>query len=325
MNYPFWDVGIGYGYLMAAMAVIHVFVSHFAIGGGLYLVVTEARARRRNDQALLAYLPRLSKFFALLTLVTGAITGVGIWFVIGLLSPGATEVLIHNFVWMWGIEWTFFVVEIAAAILYYYGWERLSARNHLIIGWIYSIAAWLSLVVINGMVTFMLTPGEWLKTGDVWDGYFNPTYLGSLVFRSGICVMLAGLVAMVVASREKSLDNKSRITRYNAIWTLVGIVIMIPSFWLYWSEVPAEMLTAVRTMMPAPQAYFHLAIWLMGACAGLVIILGLIFSRRMHMVSALVLMACGLAFFGSFEWLREAVWEHPRPHLRGAGAPQFHF
>ena len=41
MIYPFWDVQTGYGVLMAIIAVVHVFISHFAIGGGLYLVVTE--------------------------------------------------------------------------------------------------------------------------------------------------------------------------------------------------------------------------------------------------------------------------------------------
>ena len=41
MNYPFWDTGIGYGMLMAAIAVVHVFVSHFAIGGGLLLCYFE--------------------------------------------------------------------------------------------------------------------------------------------------------------------------------------------------------------------------------------------------------------------------------------------
>ena len=117
MNYPFWDAGVGYGALMAAIAVVHVFISHFAIGGGLYLVVTEQLARRRGDAARLAYLERLTKIFVLVTLVLGALTGVGIWFVIGLLSPGATELLIHHFVWGWAIEWTFFVVEILAAIL----------------------------------------------------------------------------------------------------------------------------------------------------------------------------------------------------------------
>ena len=44
MNYPFWDVPIGYGVLMGVIAVLHVFISHFAIGGGLFLVVTEQRA-----------------------------------------------------------------------------------------------------------------------------------------------------------------------------------------------------------------------------------------------------------------------------------------
>ena len=164
MNYPFWDVPFGYGVLMAAIAVFHVFISHFAIGGGLYLVVTEQSARRRQDQATLEFLEKLSRFFALTTLVAGALTGVGIWFVIGLISPTATEALIHNYVWGWATEWTFFVVEITAALLYYYGWKRLSARAHLTLGWIYFVAAWLSLVIINGIITFMLTPGAWLAT-----------------------------------------------------------------------------------------------------------------------------------------------------------------
>ena len=115
MGYPFWDVDIGYGLLMATISVIHVFVSHFAIGGGLYLVMAETTARKKNDTLRLEFLQKLSKFFVLVTVVFGALTGVGIWFVIGLLNPAATELLIHNFVWGWAIEWTFFAVEIAAA------------------------------------------------------------------------------------------------------------------------------------------------------------------------------------------------------------------
>ena len=65
---------------MAAVAVIHVFVSHFAIGGGLYLVVAETLARRNQDKLKLDFLKGLSRFFILVTLVFGALTGVGIWF-----------------------------------------------------------------------------------------------------------------------------------------------------------------------------------------------------------------------------------------------------
>ena len=176
MNYPFWDPSISYGLLMAYIAILHVFISHFAIGGGLYLIAHEVIARKNNDQLTLNFLERLSKFFVLLTLVMGALTGVGIWFIIGLLNPAATEVLIHHFVWFWAIEWTFFITEILAAILYFYGWKKMSPKNHMIVGWIYFISAWMSLFVINGIVTFMLTPGDWLQTGNIWDAFFNPTF-----------------------------------------------------------------------------------------------------------------------------------------------------
>ena len=75
----------------------------------------------------------------------GALTGVGIWFTIALVQPEGTSTLIHTFVRIWALEWVFFAVEIAAAFVYYYGWERLDRRTHLTVGWIYFGAAWISL------------------------------------------------------------------------------------------------------------------------------------------------------------------------------------
>ena len=146
MNYPVWDVAFGAGLLIALVAILHVFVSHFAVGGGLFLVVTERKARRNNDTALLGWLKAHTKFFVLVTVVFGAISGVGIWFTIGLISPTATSDLIHIYVWGWAIEWVFFFLEITAALLYLYGWDKLEPRLHQWYGWIYFIAAYLSLV-----------------------------------------------------------------------------------------------------------------------------------------------------------------------------------
>jgi len=57
MNYPVWEVPIlGGGMLIGAIAILHVFVAHFAVGGGLYLVLTERRAYRTADEGLLHYL-----------------------------------------------------------------------------------------------------------------------------------------------------------------------------------------------------------------------------------------------------------------------------
>ncbi len=307
MNYPFWDAGPGYGLLMSAIAVVHVFVSHFAIGGGLYLVVHEQLARRRGDTLRLEFLERLSKFFVLVTLVFGALTGVGIWFVIGLLSPAATELLIHHFVWGWAIEWTFFVVEILAAILYFYGWRRLAPRAHLTLGWIYFAAAFLSLVVINGILAFMLTPGKWLASGDFWDGFFNPTYWPMLVLRTGVCGMLAGLYALLVAARLPASDAKRTLARINSLWALGGLGVAMAGFGWYQGALPAALLATARQSMPWVMLWQARVGLLAIVLAAAIVLLGIVAGRRLHLAGAALLMALGFAWFGSYEFLRESI------------------
>lgn len=307
MNYPFWDVDIGYGWLMAIIAVVHVYVSHFAIGGGLYLVLTEIWARRSGDSARLEFLQKLSKFFVMVTVVFGALTGVGIWFIIGLLNPAATEVLIHQFVWGWATEWTFFLIEITAAILYLYGWKTMSPRNHMILGWAYFAAAWLSLAIINGILSFMLTPGDWLQTGNVWDGFFNPTYWSSTIFRTGICIMVAGVFSLLVAAWMKTDKVKAVLVRYNAAWAVVGLAVMIPSYYWFFETIPESIRTAVSAMMPTVTARISEGWWIGTILAALVIVFGLAIPRAYHGVIGVVVLILGLAWFGEFEWMREAM------------------
>ena len=45
MNFPIWELPAS-GLLIAGVAIIHVFISHFAVGGGLFLVLAERKARR---------------------------------------------------------------------------------------------------------------------------------------------------------------------------------------------------------------------------------------------------------------------------------------
>jgi mono/diheme cytochrome c family protein len=249
VNYPVWQLGIPGGLLIAFIAVIHVFVSHFAVGGGAYLVLAERKAYRENDPALLAYVREHSKFFALLTVVFGAVTGVGIWITIGLVSPEATSSLIHTFVWGWAIEWVFFFVEIAAILIYAYNWDKLDKATHLKIGWIYFVAAWMSLAIINGILTYMLTPGTWLLTKQFWDGFFNPTYWPSLVLRTLFAMALAGVFGLFTAT---DLDGavRDKTLRWAGRWLLIGMVltplagiwyaIKLPGFSKqYLAEIPA--------------------------------------------------------------------------------------
>ena len=67
MNYPVWELYFsGGGFLMVLIAVVHVYVAHFAVGGGLFLVLTEMKAYRENNGDVLAYVKSHTRFLSLI-------------------------------------------------------------------------------------------------------------------------------------------------------------------------------------------------------------------------------------------------------------------
>jgi mono/diheme cytochrome c family protein len=306
MNFPVWDVSFGAGLLIALVAILHVFVSHFAVGGGLFLVVTERRARRRGDTALLDWLKIHSKFFVLVTVVFGAISGVGIWFTIGLIGPTATSNLIHIYVWGWAIEWVFFFVEISAALLYLYGWEKLSPRLHMWYGWVYFVAAYASLVIINGIITFMLTSGHWVETHGFWSGFFNPTYFPSLFVRTCIAFALAGVYALITASVQKDAALKARIVKWSEAWILPSFVLLPLFVWWYIRSIPAGLWSSARGPMPTGTDFASLAAVLSAVTLALAL-LALVRPARLRLAFSLLLTLSAFFTMASFEFVREAI------------------
>jgi mono/diheme cytochrome c family protein len=313
MNYPVWELTwAGGGLLIAVIAIIHVYIAHFAIGGGLFLILTEKKALRENSPGIMNYTKRHAKFFMIVTMVLGGLTGVGIWFTISLISPAATSALIHTFVFAWAIEWVFFLGEIVAIFIYYYTFGKMQPRNHLLIGWLYFIFAWMSLFMINGIIGFMLTPGEWLTTRDFWDGFFNPSFWPALAFRTFIALILAGLYGFVTASWEKDPALRETLVRHCAKWLLVPFVFLLLSGWWYFSILPEGPKAMILGRNPEIVPFFQGFLWI----SAVLFIGGLIMAVRMPAAvkrpMALVLLIIGLAYMGSFEWIREAG---RRPYL----------
>jgi cytochrome bd-type quinol oxidase subunit 1 len=256
MNYPFWEIPyLGSGWVIGIIAIFHVMISQFAVGGGLYLPMAERKAMRMPEGPLrtawLNQLARYSKFFLILTAVFGTVSGVGIWFAIGLTHPEATSTLIHNFVFGWAMEWVFFLVELTCVAVYYSTWDRIDPKLHLTVGWVYAVASAFTLIIINGILTFMLTPGDtWLavagtgqEASKFWYAFFNPTYWPSLFLRACVCCSLAGIWALITASRidgDKQPELKTSLVQWSVKW-------LVPSFvatpflliWYLWM-VPAS-------------------------------------------------------------------------------------
>jgi cytochrome bd-type quinol oxidase subunit 1 len=241
MHYPLWDVpGLGGGLVIAGIAIFHVVIAHFAVGAGILNVLTERRARKTGDSLLLSFVRDNSNFLIYLAFVAGALSGVGIWFSIGLDSPEGTTFLIRLFLWVWAMEWVFFLVELASGYVYYYTWDRISARAHVAVGWIYAASAFMSLVMINGILTFMLTPGAWLQTGSLWDAWYNPSFLPSLCIRVVSSLALAGIFVTMVATRKKKYEraDRERLVAWAAHFMLPLGLMPVFAIW-YFDRVPA--------------------------------------------------------------------------------------
>ena len=130
----------------------------------------------------------------------GAVTGVGIWWTIGLASPLATRILLQTFVFAWAVEWVFFLLEIVSAFVFYYYWDRLPQKIHTTVLWIYAISGWASLAIISAITAFMLDPGDWLKDGDFWSAILNRQALPQIISRTGGALLLSSLYVYLHAA-----------------------------------------------------------------------------------------------------------------------------
>jgi cytochrome bd-type quinol oxidase subunit 1 len=309
MDYPIFNPGpMGPSTLIAMMAIIHVVIAQFAVGAGIATPWLESRALRRNDTLILNFLRRYSRFLILLSFVAGAVTGVGIWFVVGLISPETISLLLRQFVWAWATEWVLFLVEIISGYVYYFYWDRLDAKTHVKVGWVYALSAWGSLFVINGILSFMLTPGGWLETGSFWSGWLNATSWPSLVLRTISSLALAGLFIAVVANLDKKLstDERRHIINEGSIF-LVPLALMIPvSLWYFAASPPAAGRLALGGAI-AMTLFFGFGI-LASTMIGVYAYWGLLRNKRsVHLETALLLTGIALIATASMEYVREGI------------------
>ncbi len=306
MNYPIWELTtLGGGTLIALISIVHVYVAHLAVGGGAFIWLTDLKGYRENSKDIHAYIRKHTWFFLLLTMVFGGLTGVGIWFIISLVNPAATSKLIHYFVFGWAIEWVFFVGEISSLLIYHYQFEKLERKGRLLLAFLYFLFAWLSLVIINGILSFMLTPGKWLETRGFGDGFFNPTYFSSLFFRTFVAVMFAGLFGYVTSVFLKAGEFRQKMLRYCSKWLLYPLIGLIPTGIWYYFSVPATIRETTFALNPQTAPFVTIIL-----VSTVLIFLGGIYfifksGRKIQQILTFLLVIIGLCWMGGFEYIRE--------------------
>jgi mono/diheme cytochrome c family protein len=240
-------------------------------------------------------------------------------------------------VWGWAIEWAFFLAEIAAALVYYYGWDRLTPKQHMIVGWIYFGAAWASLIVINGILTYMLTPGSWIENRAFWSGFFNPTYWPSAVIRTLGAIGLAGIYALFTSTWIAPPELKRKLSRYAALgWVLpMAIGMPIALFWYFAAAASAgipvadifaatsagaiDLLQSAFTTATSgyPPAQRGLRVALLAITVTILSVFALVTLRRERLgrIATAFILLGGLISIGAAEWVREDL---RKPYVIGS-------
>ena len=239
--YPVNDFGpLMPGLVMGCVAIVHVFLAQFAVGGGFLLCYFQWLSIKGKCPHAREFVAGYFKALVLVSFVLGALTGVAIWFTAIQVSSETIGAMVHNFHWLWATEWTFFCLEIAAGYCFYRYHERISDRSGMALLVIYCIAAWMSLFIINGILSWQLTPGRWLETRNMVDGFFNPSFWPSLLFRTVVSTTLAALAACVVINLMKKVDRDTKTHLINRASHLLVPMVVMPLLGVWFLSVMPE-------------------------------------------------------------------------------------
>ncbi len=319
MTFPVLHIPVlGDGMTIALNAVVHVLISHgVAIGTTFMIVMFQTIHALGHGRFWQDSARSLLGTVVVITTSVGAVTGVGIWFITGILSPAGIGSLIHLFFWPWFIEWIAFTVEVIFLLLYYFLWDRLAEqhpRKLMLAGWGYLFSAFSSAVLISGILGFMLTPDGWPQGGEFVQAYFNPTFIPQCILRITAGITMGALLAMGWTSwRFKgSSEERGRILRACG-WTMLiaGICTGVATF-IYFSRVPETYLThwkfAVATSAWSQNTKFLPAINI--AAATCLLFAALAALLRRHKLSLILFIPCVVLSIGmvtEFERVREFV------------------
>ena len=305
--YPVNDFGPAMrGMVIGAVGILHVFLAQFAIGGGFLLTYFQWLAGRGEPNAR-RFMDSFFKYLVLVSFVVGALTGVAMWLTTIQVGARTIGLMVDEFHWIWATEWVCFLVEVVAGYTFLRYGARLPDRARLGLLVTYAAASFFSLFWINGILAWQLTPGAWLRTGDVWAGFFNPSFWPSLLFRAAVSSTLGALAAVLVINTMDLTRAERHALIARAARLLVPMVAMPVLGGWYLAVLPADSRAWLTGGSVAMTMFLGLAAGaslLIGAYA----LLGMVW-RRLYVSGATAALLLALAFGATAagEFVREGA------------------
>jgi mono/diheme cytochrome c family protein len=326
MDFPqFQFPGVGHGMTIGSNAVTHVIFSHGVAMGVFFLILlTEIIGYLRRDETWDRYAHFAIVPVTLIITTFGALTGVGIWITIGTLAPRAASSMLRVFFWPWWLESIDFLLEEIILVCYYLLWAKMSASHrgkiaHIGLGVAYLGAAWLSTLLITGIIGFQLTPDGWLWNQSRWIAWDNPSLWPQtwLRFCGGLAlggVLMTGL--LFFWRKEPDKDKLARFRTaslriYGADTLVFAAVVFGCWMWYFHSIDPTFRINYLFAVLTSHISQYPVFFWVFLCVAvGLVVILAIV-NLVGWRAGAKVLVIPGIigaiALTAGFERIREFI------------------
>src|SRR3954471_19632732 len=153
---------------MAISLGFHIVFAEIGIAMPVMMVLAEWRWRRTGEDACRQLARRWAKGTAILFAI-GAVSGTVLSFELGLLWPGFMKFAGPVIGIPFSLEGFAFFTEVIFLGVYLYGWDRISARAHLIAGATVAVSGAASAVFVVMVNAWMNTPtGVVMRDGRVF-------------------------------------------------------------------------------------------------------------------------------------------------------------
>jgi hypothetical protein len=248
----FYFPDVGSAWLMGITGTIHILASHTSVGAAMLFAFLAHKAYKEDRPELYDYMKKYGMFLLIFSYVIGSITGPGIWYTATAASPRGISALIHNFVWVWGTEWVFFIYEVLGvfALVYFIG--KVDRKTHLKLTYTFALASVGTLMLIIGIISFMMWPGTdaFFQTGSASDAFFGLNTFPHMFLRIGFMIMMSGVIGLVISSAIDNQELRSELTRKMGLVSMLGGFVTMLFFMWYISTLPESADVLLEMYLP---------------------------------------------------------------------------
>lgn len=209
---------LGAKWAIGSIALFHTAVGSLAIGFAFFVTVAQILAYLRKDRSYDLLAKRVQLIHVCVYNI-GTINAIGLVFFLSGLFPQFWSQIFVQFYWALIIEEFLFFLLATTLTFHYFFWDRLWGHKklHILLGALLTPLFFLQVYIINGIGSFMLTPG--FGEGEVslrmgvlgWDklGFYNPSFLMLTLHRGLANVAYGAFAAAGICGAMLYLTNRA--------------------------------------------------------------------------------------------------------------------